>query len=129
MLLAVQVSINGFTAAVVRATEIMLDGFIRQMANSDVLVSGIEGTMQVRAGMDPRYDTEENLQRLIADLLVHPERQTGDAYDRFLTPENRARLAAAALRGWVQTHDTPRQDALTWHRMMNGVMLQVGRQL
>lgn len=90
-------------------------------ANDEVLVSGLEARYQVRAGLDPAYRTPGDLDGLVQAIM------RGEAEDtRLLTAENRARVAAAALRGWTHAYPAP-LPVLTWHRLIGGVEVVVTR--
>lgn len=87
---------------------------IREKANDEVRVSGLEARYYVRAGADPTYAHPERRDALVRDLLA------GEVEDDpllvFVTPENRRRLAVAALRGWA-LHRSPEPASYVAHRL------------
>jgi hypothetical protein len=86
---------------------------------TELQVCRLEARMQVRAGLDPAYSQSPDA--LVQDLLSNPLASGS----MVLRASHRARLAAAALRGWAESHaDEPVQVA--WHRKMAGTYLQVG---
>lgn len=94
---------------------------VREAANDEVLVAGLEGRYSVRAGLDPAYRSPEALDALVQAIM------RGEAEDtRLLTRENRAVVAAAALRGWTHAYPAP-LPILTWHRLIGGVHVVVTR--
>lgn len=94
---------------------------IREAANDEVTVSGLEARYLVRAGLDPAYRSPEDLDALVQAIM------RGEAEDtRLLYRENRARVAAAALRGWTHAYPAP-LPILTWHRLIGGVRVVVTR--
>lgn len=99
------------------------------LVNSEPVVSGLEARFYVRAGFDPTCTTEAQLRDLVRTLLTQPELATSENVHSYLTSESRARLATAALSGWVNHRQQDNQEALAWHRMIGTKRLQVGRQL
>lgn len=85
-------------------------------ANDEVRVSGLEARYYVRGGLHcPDVDA------LVLDLLRDPARQALEDEDFLMTllsQTNRARLAAAALRGWVEHHPDEDPTLLSWHRLL-----------
>lgn len=98
------------------------------LVNSEPVVSGLEARFYVRAGFDPTCTTEAQLQDLVRTLLTQPELVTGEDVHFYLTSEARARIATAALSGWVTHRQQDSQEALAWHRMIGTTRVQVGRQ-
>lgn len=114
----------GLTTAKVNAA---LERMAVALVNDPVQMAGLEGRMYVRGGLDPAYASEERIQRLVSDLLARPWKQTGEATHRYLTPANRAALAAHALRGWATHRNPTSPDVLAWCRWLNGTVLEVTR--
>lgn len=99
---------------------------VRASANTPASVAAVEGLYLVRAGVDPAYATPEARDALLRTILA------GTADDGglwLLTPENRARVAAAASMGWVvghgRRHPTPRHG-VSWHRQLGDTAVRVG---
>jgi hypothetical protein len=98
-----------------------LGAAIREAANDEVTVSGLEARYFVRAGLDPAYRSPEDLDALVQAIM------RGEAEDtRLLYRENRARIAAAALRGHVHAYPEA-VPVLTWHRLIGGTTVVVTR--
>lgn len=95
-----------------------------EAANHPVHVAGLEGLYLVRAGQDPAYRTEAALVALVASIL-----DGTDSRDlHYLTPENRATVAAAALYGWTSSYPAAEgPEVLAWHRLFGDVHVQIGR--
>jgi len=98
---------------------------LREAANDEVRVSGQEGRYYVRGASCTTY-TDEDIDDLVNGLLDDPVSISGEPFDVFLTPESRSRLAASALRGWVEHHPQA-PGPLTWYRLIGGTTIQVGR--
>lgn len=77
------------------------------LVNNEVRVCGLEARYLVRGGMVGTHE-EGTIDGLVHDLMTRPQRQ-GAVLDRLLTRASRARLAAAAMQGYVLQHpeDTP----------------------
>lgn len=91
-------------------------------ANDVVHVAGLEGRYYVRAGLSPRYSSPARRDALVAAVLA------GTAEGcLFLTPDNRGRVAAAVINGWVTSYDGDAPAVLAWHRALGDVRVEVGR--
>lgn len=99
----------------------VIDRIRAEVANDPVVVAGLEGRYQVRAGLDPAYADPEALTRLIAMIMHGLEPGTGN-----LSPASRALVAAAALRGWAQSYPEA-VEVLAWHRLLGDVAVVVTR--
>jgi hypothetical protein len=93
----------------------------------EVSVSGLEARMYVRAGLDPAYASEEALDGLVRLLLRKPSAVLGLGDSMMLGTRDRARLAAAAMRGWAEHRPAPWRhpeveyhEATPWFRYMAG---------
>lgn len=91
-------------------------------ANGVVRVAGLEGRYHVRAGQDPAYRDEPRIGQLVHAILSGQDRDT-----RLLSPTNRARVAASALRGWTMSYGPVAPETLVWHRLIGNTHVQVGR--
>jgi len=91
-------------------------------ANQPVHVAGLEARYFVRAGLDPSYADPRALDQLVQQIM------TGAGDLLFVSDENRALIASAALRGWVGSHagDTTVR-VLAWHRQIGSTAISVGR--
>lgn len=74
---------------------------LRDVCNTPQAVAGLEGRYMVRAGLDPAYRSPDAVDALVREIL---DGTGGDDRLVFLTAGNRARVAAAVLRGWVGSH-------------------------
>lgn len=81
-------------------------------------VCGQETKFYVRAGLDPAYAAPESRDRLLRRILAGTS-------DPLLNEANRIRCAAAAMAGWVASHDVDEPTSFTWHRFMGGTAVQV----
>lgn len=86
--------------------------------NDEPWVCGQEAKYYVRAGLDPAYATPESRDRLLRRIL------TGTS-DPLLNQANRIRCAAAALAGWVASHEVAEPTSFVWHRFIGGTAVQV----
>lgn len=96
-------------------------------ANSLHAVAGVEAQYFVRAGLDPAYATPEALDALVQAILGAADL---DAGLWLLTRENRALVAAAAIRGWAGHRGrdaAPSPYGVTWHRQLGATTVRVGR--
>jgi hypothetical protein len=80
-------------------------------AEREVRVAGLAAKMQVRAGMDPTVE----LDTLLRQIRAH----------RNLTYEERALVAAAAIRGWAEHRTTGRPDSVAFNRLLCGHHVEV----
>ena len=80
--------------------------------DQEVWVSGREASYMVRSGLAPEYT--ESPDKLVQQLLKGS-----------LPPEVRARLAAAAIRGWVSSYKPEAPEVLAWHRLVGDSVLVV----
>lgn len=109
--------VDGMREAFERAGKLM--STLRERANEPAHVAGLEGRYFVRGAMDPTYTTEDALCRLLESIM------TGESdLTLLLTRENRATVAAAAVRGWVEFHDVD-AEPLCWHRYLDGTRIEV----
>lgn len=76
----------------------------QKVANDPVHIAGLEARYMVRAGLDPAYATAHDLDALVSALLSRGTVDEDDTFAPFITPENRRRLAVAAIRGWVGSY-------------------------
>lgn len=84
---------------------------------SEIEVAGIEARYYVRAGLSP--------EPLNLTPILRP------AYHNttwFLTPEQRRRVADAALRGWVDHHPGEPSPVFAYHRHMAGASIQISQE-
>lgn len=98
---------------------------LRPWVNTPVTVAGIEGRYFVRAALDPTCATPEARDALVHTVLVG---DPGDARLMFLTPQNRALVAVAAIRGWVAGHGDEMPASIygaAWHRQMGSTIVRV----
>jgi hypothetical protein len=101
---------------------------MRESANSEARVSGLESRYYVRGGLACPLGLDD-IDALVKNLMRHPGRVGEDDEHllmTMLTPENRARLAAAALRGYVE--NTPAESPrwlLVWYRQMGATTVLV----
>lgn len=72
---------------------------IRARYNDPAVVAGFEGRYYARAALDPAYADRLSLDCLVRVILAGE----GDPELALLTPENRRRVAVAAMLGWA-TH-------------------------
>lgn len=126
-----------FIAALAKFAAEMTDTARADARWHEVRVSGREAAMYVRGGLDPAYSSEEALRGLVVAIM----RGESDPLDALLTREHRARLAASALRGWVEHRafhpdgETCRGDGEAncwcdqqppiWHRYLAGTTVLV----
>lgn len=92
----------------------------RAITNAPERVAAMEARYQITAGMDPAYAVDPDA--LIQDIL------TGEAGQlAFATPATRAKVAAAAIRGWSVSHtETGPGHPVFWHRAYGDTIIQVG---
>lgn len=100
--------------------------FITETANDPVRVAGLEARYAVRGGFDPRYATPEGLDQLVQMIMGGDADEVGDRDLWLLTSESRSLVAAAAIRGWCNSHD-PGPAILAWHRLLGTTVVEVGR--
>ena len=98
----------------------------------EVRVSGLEARMYVRAGLDPAYASEEALDGLVRLIMRKPSAVLGLGDSLMLGTRDRARLAAAAMRGWAEHRPAPWRhpevtyhEATPWFRYMAGTRQRV----
>jgi Sec-independent protein translocase protein TatA len=99
-------------------------------ANAEEVVQGYMTVMRVRGGLVEWQGA--GIGDLVHTLMVEPSAQAlepgeGPWMD-LLTPANRARVAAAALEGYVLHHDGPAPEVLAWHRHWPTGRVSVGRE-
>lgn len=78
----------------------------------ELAVVGLEASYYVRGGMG--CTSVEDLNEVVREALRTTK----------LMPRDRARLAVAALRGWV-THNAEEAEPLTWYRLLGDTRLEV----
>lgn len=82
----------------------------------EVAVAGLEGKMFVRAGMDPRYATEDDLNALCREIAGLTS----------LTAAERGRVMAAACAGWATRGTEPTGPSMRpAHRLWGSDRVQV----
>lgn len=92
---------------------------LRESVNDPVAVAGAEARYYVRAGMDSGWADEADMMKHVSELLAGPS---------LMTPENRAKVAAAAMRGWMTRFDkVEAPETLAWYRQLDGTRIEVGR--
>lgn len=69
-------------------------------ARQECFISGLEARMYVRAALDPAYTDSPDA--LVRALMNNPLSVVGYRDIVYVRPATRARLAAAALRGWTE---------------------------
>lgn len=116
---AIREAFRPFVEAVLAAGRKMvalIEG-MRERANDPVYVAGLEGRFLVRAGLDPAYRHPERRDALIRDLLSGEAEDAGLLF--LLDPENRHRVALAAIRGWVHSYGDrePGEQPYVAHRL------------
>lgn len=97
---------------------------IRERANDPVRVAGLEGRYMVRAGLDPAYATADQLDALVRSIM-----RTDEDGLAFLTRENRALIAAAAIRGWSRYHGVDNPAGIAWGRLLGSTTVLVTREV
>ncbi len=108
-----------FVAAVTRAVE-EAERLLTTLYNHPVKVAGIEARYYTRAGLDPAYATSAALDDLVAAVL------NGDVSDtRFLTIQNRGRVAAQAVAGWVAHRPQEAVAPPVWFRLVGDQPIEV----
>lgn len=82
----------------------------------EVGLAGQEGRFYAQGAMHPRYsDSPDALVQRLSRL-------------RALTPEHRATLMVATLRGWVTHHSGPAPEVLVHHRAYGDTVVMVQRE-
>lgn len=96
----------------------------RITANTPEAVAGLEARYYVRAGLDPTYAAPVALNFLVAAILGGT---AGGVL--FLTPTNRATVAASAIRGWSQHRpgELP-AEGISWGRVLGDTRVLVTRE-
>lgn len=111
------------TAGVRRLDEAMA-GFVKAavdaLTNAERAVARLEARYQVRAGFGPGYG-QPDLDVLVSGIL-------SGTYDdlRLLTPSNRMRVVAAAVRGWAAANPDIVVPAPVWHRLLGDTVVTTG---
>lgn len=98
---------------------------LREAANSEVRVSGLEARYYARGALE--CVTDDDIDCLVKDLLREPEATApDDGLMGLLTVGSRARLAAAALAGHA-AHRPVEEDVrfLVWYRLVGSTALEV----
>jgi hypothetical protein len=92
------------------------------VANEPAHVAGLEARYFVRAGLDTSYADPHALDRLVLDIM------TGTDELLWVNDENRSRIAASAISGWVSSYaGSEALRVLAWHRQIGHTRLSVGR--
>lgn len=143
MSITLNVDVTPFLTALQRAADNMaksvntMAGHVRHMGQvfsrqHEIRISGLEARMYVRAGQDPAYATEDALHELVRLLMRKPSAVLGVQEGTMLGRSDRARLAAAALRGWAEHRPAPWRhpevsypSPLPWYRYMAGRAIHV----
>lgn len=143
MSITLNVDVTPFLRALQRAAENMAKSMdtmaqhVRRMGQAftrqhEVRISGLEAKMYVRAGLDPQYATEDALHGLVRLLMRKPSAVLGLQEGTMLGRSDRARLAAAAMRGWAEHRPEPWRhpevsypSPLPWYRYMAGQAIHV----
>jgi hypothetical protein len=112
---------RGLTLSFRRAHEAFVSG-----VNDERHVSGLEARYYVRGAL-AQVDVDD----LVSALLRDPGSVAADDDESmllpYLTPASRARLAAAAARGYAEAGraEPPVGPGLPWHRLVGGARLEV----
>jgi len=101
------------------------DALVREAANDEARVSGLEARFWVRGSLG--HLVGEDVGALARDLLRDPGCVDPGGSLHLLTVGNRARIAAAALRGHVEHVEGERPDCLAWYRLLGSTAVSVGR--
>lgn len=112
-------AIEAFVAAMAKVAQ-GIAAFGNALHQQDeVWLSGREARYYVRGGLDPAYSTEEGLSTLVHELMHLPG----------FTRRNRARMAAAAIRGWCAHQDQHTGPVLVaWHRSFGPTVVRLAVQ-
>lgn len=94
---------------------------MRESANTEVHVAGMSARYYVRAGLDPTYRSPEALTALVRSIMGGHEAELV-----FVSLENRALIAAAAMVSWDHSYGEGPPGPVAWHRLLGQTTFTIG---